>query len=269
MINFSEVENIPVTLLKPHVDNSRFFSHLSEHLYSELKEDIRHKGIVNPLLISENFIIISGHNRWRIAKELDLPTVPCLKVVGTEEELKVLMISDNSLRRSKENNILCLVDQANELSQFETVSIREGACAMGISKSAFERLILLGKLNEEFLYLLRDGTLTKSAAYLLAKMTSQTQRKYYESLQMHEKIKETDVKALDLTKEDADKKYWSELKIKIVKNNKKYFAELSRLLTQCNTKGVTDEMKDFLMHLQQQLASLDNGEGEYNHDTKA
>jgi hypothetical protein len=40
------------------------------------------------------------------------------------------MISDNSLRRGTEKNILKLIEQAYQLSQIETV--REGAISMGI-----------------------------------------------------------------------------------------------------------------------------------------
>lgn len=125
----NEILQIPIEKNREHKDNYLLFSPLNEHLYTELKENIRVHGILQPILLTEELTIVCGHNRWRIAKELDYSTVDCKIVQGSQTELIQLMISDNSLRRGAEKNILRLIEQAYQLSQ--TGTIRDGASTMG------------------------------------------------------------------------------------------------------------------------------------------
>lgn len=108
---------VSVEKIREHKHNSLLFSKLNDELYIDLKENIRLHGILQPLLLTEDFTIICGHNRWKIAKELRYSSVPCKIVSGRQTELIELMISDNSLRRGTEKNILKLIEQAYQLSQ--------------------------------------------------------------------------------------------------------------------------------------------------------
>jgi|TARA_R100000458_G_C8254369_1_gene230712 ParB-like chromosome segregation protein Spo0J len=57
---------------------------ISKSEYNKLKADIKQKGILQPIIINthkgrEN-IIIGGHQRYSIAVELGIQTLPCIEV---------------------------------------------------------------------------------------------------------------------------------------------------------------------------------------------
>jgi len=88
------VEEAPVELLQPHPNQPRRF--FDPEAMERLKEDIRLNGILTPLLVEaskEGFYIVSGERRWRAARELGMPTVPCLFL--RESPGHTLMYSSN------------------------------------------------------------------------------------------------------------------------------------------------------------------------------
>ena len=88
------VEEVPVELLQPHPNQPRRF--FDPEAMERLKEDIRLNGILTPLLVEANkegFYIVSGERRWRAARELGMPTVPCLYL--RESPGHTLMYSSN------------------------------------------------------------------------------------------------------------------------------------------------------------------------------
>jgi DNA modification methylase len=84
----------PAELL-PYARNSR--THSPQQI-KQLVASIREFGFVNPVLIDADRRIIAGHGRVMAAKELGLPTVPCLEVTGlSEAQLRAYIIADNKL----------------------------------------------------------------------------------------------------------------------------------------------------------------------------
>ncbi len=67
-----------------------------------LKEDISKDGIRDAIKVYRNgtkYYILGGYNRWRIAQELGIKTVPVEIYYLTEEERRDLVIKDNLNRR--------------------------------------------------------------------------------------------------------------------------------------------------------------------------
>jgi|GEM_PF-5819963 site-specific DNA-cytosine methylase len=89
-------------LLKPYEFNKEFFDDIQGTDYDALKEDIRQNGIKVELHITKSNVILCGHQRWNIAKEIGLKEVP-VKVVKIDEKderkVKEYVIKDNLLRR--------------------------------------------------------------------------------------------------------------------------------------------------------------------------
>jgi len=54
--------------LSPHPLNAKIYG--EEIIDQSLLDDIKEKGILSPIIITEDNIIVSGHRRWVIAKEL-------------------------------------------------------------------------------------------------------------------------------------------------------------------------------------------------------
>ena len=99
-IKLYDVQDINPEMLKPNPDN-KIFNPLSGKDYERLKEDIRERGIIDPLIIRQDKVLLTGHNRLRIALELKLKTIPVRKVesgLKPKEEKKFLVL-DNLLRR--------------------------------------------------------------------------------------------------------------------------------------------------------------------------
>ena len=99
-IKLYDVQDIDPELLKPNPDN-KIFNPLSGKDYELLKEDIRERGIIDPLIIRQDKVLLTGHNRLRIALELKLKTIPVRKIesgLKPKDEKKFLVL-DNLLRR--------------------------------------------------------------------------------------------------------------------------------------------------------------------------
>lgn len=72
---------------------------LSKKQHQELTESITKFGLVDPIIININpsrkNIIIGGHQRYQICKELGMKTVPCVEIDMSEEKEKELNIRLN------------------------------------------------------------------------------------------------------------------------------------------------------------------------------
>jgi hypothetical protein len=71
------VDKINVQLLREHPRNKEFFDDIDGERWEEFKESIKTSGIIVPLIVTEDNIVISGNQRLRAAKELGLSEVPC------------------------------------------------------------------------------------------------------------------------------------------------------------------------------------------------
>ncbi len=101
------MNNIPLDQLEPHKRNGGLFSKIEGDEWINFLASIETRGILQPLLISpsfrsdEKYTIVSGHNRYRAALELQLETLPCeIKEYDTKEDLMIDLISVNLDQRT-------------------------------------------------------------------------------------------------------------------------------------------------------------------------
>lgn len=93
IVNFDPEE------LKEHPLNREIFGDLLQDEYNALREDIRERGIQDPLHVVKrngSYVIVSGHQRAKIAKELGIK-VPCIIRDDLKDELQIkeYLIKDN------------------------------------------------------------------------------------------------------------------------------------------------------------------------------
>lgn len=69
---------------------------LPEREYLELRADIELRGLLTPLEVTEENVVLDGHARLRAATDLGLPTVS-VRLVSTDDELAYMLLS--ALRR--------------------------------------------------------------------------------------------------------------------------------------------------------------------------
>jgi len=91
------LKEIELYKLKPHRLNEQIYG--NEKVDETLLEDIKEKGILSPIVITKDYIIISGHRRWLIAKTLKMEKVLCeIKDFGTDLDAELALISYNKTR---------------------------------------------------------------------------------------------------------------------------------------------------------------------------
>jgi protein gp37/ParB-like chromosome segregation protein Spo0J len=92
--------NRKTSTLSPHPDNLRIYG---DDLDVSLIDSIRVKGVLSPLLITEDGVIISGHRRWRAAKVAKLDVIP-VTIFGSNDQLDILdALIESNRQRVKTN----------------------------------------------------------------------------------------------------------------------------------------------------------------------
>jgi ParB-like chromosome segregation protein Spo0J len=97
----SEVKKVAPSVLRMNDKNTEYFAEESEEYFTNLRDDIRQRGVIVPLIAKTNGTLLAGHNRLRIAQELKLPQVPVQYVLEdlSEEREREFIIKDNLFRR--------------------------------------------------------------------------------------------------------------------------------------------------------------------------
>jgi N6-adenosine-specific RNA methylase IME4/ParB-like chromosome segregation protein Spo0J len=93
------IELVPVASLKTDDDFAKALP--APDNLPAIRRDIKHHGILVPLLTSSDDLVLDGHTRLKLAKELGLETVPVIRVpVGAERTwLHTIQIALNLHRR--------------------------------------------------------------------------------------------------------------------------------------------------------------------------
>lgn len=75
-----KVEFLPIDSLKPDPNQPR--KTFDDERISEMAQTILTQGIIAPIEIDEDNMIITGELRWRASKKAGVPTVPCRRIYG-------------------------------------------------------------------------------------------------------------------------------------------------------------------------------------------
>ena len=96
--------NITRQVIKVDPDFAAIWGNLDGEAYQGLKAEIQQDGIRDPLVIwnpSNNYILVDGHNRLRIAEELHMNSVPVVyKVFNSKTEAKSWIFAHQVNRRN-------------------------------------------------------------------------------------------------------------------------------------------------------------------------
>lgn len=92
-----EIVNIEIKKLKPAEYNPRLDLQSEDKEYQDIKRSIVEFGLVEPLIINKGYIIVGGHQRYKVLKELNFATVPCVIVDIDKQKEKMLNIALNKI----------------------------------------------------------------------------------------------------------------------------------------------------------------------------
>lgn len=187
---------VPVGMLKPHPKNSEYFSDPTPEKYEEIKRSIEAEGIRDPLRVTPDYTVISGHVRLKIAQELGLTHVPVEIWDVDPERAEYLMIADNEERRYCQDPVK-KAKRAEFLRRYWGVrqgkkrqnvvespgkTIADIAEAVGGDERTVQRLLKLNNLIRPLQDLVSRGKLAQTAAYSLAFLPPEEQRRLLDVL---------------------------------------------------------------------------------------
>lgn len=115
-------------LLKPHPLSERLYGKLEplSDPFIQLRDSIRQHGILEPLVVTRDNVIISGHSRHQIALVLNLYEVPVVRVKPADElALEEMLIHSN---RQREKTAEQKAREVRELKRIESerAKVRQG-----------------------------------------------------------------------------------------------------------------------------------------------
>ena len=97
--NDSSEKEEPHSELKINLEFKKLIPPLSNEEYDQLKENIKNEGVRDPITIWNN-TILDGHNRYEIAKELNVPFKTVEKNFANSDEAKIWVIKNQLGRRN-------------------------------------------------------------------------------------------------------------------------------------------------------------------------
>lgn len=98
--NQLQVEYISVSDIKPYAKNPK--KHKSKQV-AQIATSIKEFSFNNPIIVDEKTEIIAGHGRWLAARELNLTTVPAIRLTHlTGYQKRLYRIADNKLTENGE-----------------------------------------------------------------------------------------------------------------------------------------------------------------------
>ncbi len=122
------VEFLPVASLVPNPSNAR--KHGAKQL-TKLAATIKAFGFNVPIVIDEAGIILAGHGRWAAARQINLPTVPCIRLTHLSLTQKIAFaIADNKLSDLSSFDPDALIAQLKEIAKLE--------CDFNLELTAFD-----------------------------------------------------------------------------------------------------------------------------------
>lgn len=115
-----KIEEVNINDLKPYARNQKIHTQKQVQMVAN---SIQKFGIIQPIVINKNNIIVSGHCRYEAGKLLRLKTFPCVRKEDlTDKEEKELRILDNKLNESEWDNEMLeleIRDYGLDLEDFE------------------------------------------------------------------------------------------------------------------------------------------------------
>ena len=217
----NEVQNIAVDVLKVHPRNQEFFDDISGQDYENFKKSIHEEGIISEIIIAPDMTIISGHQRYKAAKDLGMKMVPIRireDLIDEDKKLKVLLAAN--FGRTKNDEVkqrkvaveyvkLCGYKHGGDRNSKRQVgtlklSLSEIARQLGTSERNLQRALSIERnLTDSMKELLDTGIISKTlAADTIASLSLQEQEELISSLDTTKRITQKEMqKYIDEVKE--------------------------------------------------------------------
>ena len=113
------MQQINISELKAHPRNNEFFDDITGDSWKAFLESIDSSGIIEPIVVTQNMVIVSGHQRVRAAKELGIESIMVdIHNYKDDEDIFLNMLLSN-LERGKE--IPSIIKRCKIVSEIEKI----------------------------------------------------------------------------------------------------------------------------------------------------
>ncbi|MFS0588312.1 ParB/RepB/Spo0J family partition protein [Brevibacillus sp. 179-C8.5 HS] len=199
MLIREKVEYRRVEELREHPLNRMLNSPLGSMEAALLENSIDEMGIQEPLWVTGENVIISGHERWKIAKQKGMGEVPVRVVESvTEEEMLYLLVMANDARRGDEKDPMRKARKIKVLYDYWGITVgrpkkghddhnarktrHDVANLVGEGERTARRLLRLLDLIPELQELVSRGVIGVVAGNELAALSEKEQCQLYEAI---------------------------------------------------------------------------------------
>ncbi|WP_143322620.1 ParB N-terminal domain-containing protein [Clostridium sp. HBUAS56010] len=202
------MQEIKINELKPHPRNNEFFDNITGDKWQELLDSIKKRigegkrGNIEPIVITQDKVIVAGHQRVRAFEELGISTIDAeIRLYDSDDEVLLDLLESNIRRRGdvggsakkmglriRELERLYGIHQGNGSNQHvqlpnnsvfadEKTKQEQLATQLDISVDTIQNYKLLADMIPELSDLVDTGIVTKTTALAMMKNLSGTEQK--------------------------------------------------------------------------------------------
>ena len=217
----NQTQYVSVDVLKVHPQNTEFFDDISGQDYEDFKKSIQEDGIISDIIVAPDMTIVSGHQRYKAAKELGIKMVPVQireDLMDDDKKLRVLLAANFGRKKNSEAKKrkiaveyvkLCGYKHGGDRSarrQHGALTTAEIAVHLGTSERSLQRALRIeDKLTDSMKQILDEGVISQTVASdVIASLTPEEQEQLISSLPVTEKLTQKKVQeAIDKMKSNA------------------------------------------------------------------
>lgn len=294
------MQKININILKVHPRNTEFFDDISGQDYEDFKQSIKEDGIISDIIVAPDMTIISGHQRYKAAKELGIKMVPVQIREDLDDEdrkLKILLASnfgrkENSDAKKRKIAVeyvkLCGYEHGGDRNSnrpgggLNKLPLTEIAKQLNTSETNLKRMMRIDRnLTEDMKELLDKGVIsTKFAADTLSKLSPAEQEQLISSLDVTKSLTQKEIKkAVDELQSKEEEKIQEEVDKQVKEKLKEYKETKADVVAADNSTTPTlpldyEEIKLKNKELEEQLRNYMKYKEDYEtmvrlHDKKA
>ena len=194
------MQQIQIGQLKPHPRNNEFFDDITGEKWTEFLKSVQTSGVIEPIVVTTDMTIVSGHQRVRACKELNINEVLCtIKSYPNDDAIIKDLLETNirqrgdvggsakkvGLRIKELERLYGIQNGGNRGNQYveaepqnAVVATQEDLAAkLGMSVDALQRYKALADMIPELDDMVRDGKVSKTTALAIMKQLSEEEQK--------------------------------------------------------------------------------------------
>lgn len=198
------MQQINISQLKPHPRNNEFFDDIVGEKWTEFLKSVQTSGVIEPIVVTTDMVIVSGHQRVRACKELNINEVLCTIKSYPNEDAIIKDLLETNIRqrgdvggsakkvglRIKELERLYGIQngsthfQGNQhvevvtnSSVAPTFTQEDLAAKLGMSVDTLQNYKALADMIPELDDMVKDGKVSKTTALAVMRQLSETEQK--------------------------------------------------------------------------------------------